>query len=505
MKKILFLALLHVLFQSAYAQHDHRGHSHGTKKDTVVKQQDTKNTKAAKTKSADAAHDHTSHPHPTDTVPAKKQQQTAQHNHGGNNHGTHGHDDAAHTMSHAFSLHLPMNRNGSGTGWLPDNSPMYGYMAHKKDWMFMVHGNLFLRYNKQDLLNTGSRGNSKFDAPNWAMLMGQKAVGRKGLFRFSTMLSLDPLIAGGEGYPLLFQTGETHQGKPLVDRQHPHDFFSEVSIGYSHALSPKSDVFLYLGYPGEPALGPVAFMHRPSALPNPDATLTHHWTDATHITFGVATLGFRHGRFKVEASSFTGREPDEQRYNFDRPRFDSWSGRLSFNPSDRWAMQVSHGYLKEPEPLHPGEDVQRTTASLHYSARGYGSTFLNLTALWGVNRKGHHGGEHGALLEGAYNSRKWSPYARYEWVQKSSEELQFTLTEAGHHNLFPVHAFTAGLNYDLLQFRNTRLAAGGHLTFFSPDQRLSSVYGQNPLGGQVYLRIYPGVMGAREGAFFLPY
>ncbi len=166
------------------------------------------------------------------------------------------------------------------------------------------------------------------------------------------MFSLDPITAGGEGYPLLFQTGESYKNQPLVDRQHPHDLFSELSVSYSQALSSKSDVFAYVGYPGEPALGPAAYIHRPSGFFNPDAPLTHHWVDATHITFGVATLGVRYGNVKIEGYSFTGREPDENRYDFDKPLFDSWSGRLSYNLTASWALQASHGFIKQPELLH---------------------------------------------------------------------------------------------------------------------------------------------------------
>src|SRR3546814_18188135 len=127
--------------------------------------------------------------------------------------------------------------NCSGTGWLPDASPMYGYMVHAPKWMFMFHGNVFLRYNDQDITGKGSRGDNEFDAPNWLMGMGQRRVGEKGLFRFSAMFSLDELIGGGNGYPLLFQSGETFHGQPLVDRQHPHDFISELSVGYQHRFS----------------------------------------------------------------------------------------------------------------------------------------------------------------------------------------------------------------------------------------------------------------------------
>ncbi|MDQ2753348.1 MAG: DUF3347 domain-containing protein, partial [Bacteroidota bacterium] len=167
-------------------------------------------------------------------------------------------------MSHSFSLNLPMSRNGSGTGWSPDAAPMYGTMYHSKKWMYMLHYNLFIRYNKQDVSDKGSRGGEMVDAPNWLMFMGQRKVGERGLFRFSTMFSLDALITGQKGYPLLFQSGESAHGVPLVDRQHPHDLFSELSVAYTYAFSKKADVFAYVGYPGEPALGPVAFMHRAS-------------------------------------------------------------------------------------------------------------------------------------------------------------------------------------------------------------------------------------------------
>lgn len=506
MMRTIVLALA-VLFTTTTAMAQHEGHTHGPKKDTVKKAAPKAPAKAADKKAAPVQkqpkaveESHHLHQHGADTVKPKADAHAA-HDHGAMEQDDH----AAHNMSHAFSRNLSMNRNGSGTGWLPDNAPMYGYMFHSKKWMYMVHGNLFLRYNKQDLLDKGSRGDAQFDAPNWAMAMGQRPVGSKGLFRFSTMVSLDAVVMGGEGYPLLFQTGETYKGQPLIDRQHPHDLFSELSVGYTHALSPKSDVFLYVGYPGEPALGPVAFMHRPSALNNPDAPLSHHWVDATHITFGVATLGVRYGNWKLEGSSFTGREPDENRYDFDKPRFDSWSGRLSFNPSAKWALQVSHGFLKEPEELHPGEDVHRTTASATFSSRGFGNEFVNFTGLWGMNKTAHHDAEHAALLEGSYVQRRVGLYGRYEWVQKSVEELGLSEAEYGHGAIFPVHAFTAGASYDLFSIGKTKVAGGGQFTFYGPDERLAPLYGQNPLAAQVYLRIYPGAMGRKAGSLFLPY
>jgi len=161
-------------------------------------------------------------------------------------------DSGTAPMTHAYSLNLPMNRNGSGTGWLTDKSPIYAYMIHSRKWMFMVHGNIFIRYNQQDIGDKGARGNSKIDAPNWFMAMGQRRVGQKGLFHFNTMFSLDALF-GANGYPLLFQTGESYKGQPLIDRQHPHDLFSELSVSYARSFTKDIDAFVYFGYPGEPA------------------------------------------------------------------------------------------------------------------------------------------------------------------------------------------------------------------------------------------------------------
>ena len=401
-------------------------------------------------------------------------------------------------MSSAYSLYLPMTRNGSGTSWQPDASYLYGQMIRARNWVFMVSGDIFLRYNKQDVLSTGTRGAEKYDAPDMLMFMGQRKVGDYGRFHFNTMFSTDALIAGGDGYPLLFQTGESWQGKPLVDRQHPHDLFSELSASYAQAFSPKIDAYVYVGYPGEPALGPVTFMHRLSGMFNPDAPLGHHWSDATHITFGVATLGVRYGKFKIEASSFTGREPDEQRLGFDKPRFDSRSARLSFNPTYNWAIQVSQGFIKSPEALHPNEDITRTTASATYT-RSLGKwRYITGTALWGQNRIKSSGLlSNSALAEGTLKLNKKIVYARYEWVQKTALELNL---DPWYYNLnrnYNINAFTLGASYELFTLLRVTTAIGAQATVYLPTAELNSVYGNTPIGAEVYLHLYPRMMNTR--------
>jgi hypothetical protein len=398
-------------------------------------------------------------------------------------------------MTHSYSLNLPMNRNASGTGWLPDRSPMYGYMWHSNKWMFMAHGNIVLRYNTQDLTSKGSRGDAEFDAPNWFMFMGQRRVGSRGLLHVSSMLSFDALF-GGDGYPLLFQTGELYQGTPLIDRQHPHDLFSELSVGYTHSFSPETDMFAYFGYPGEPALGPTAFMHRPSAANNPDAPLGHHWQDATHIVFGVATVGIRYRIFKLDVSLFTGREPDEKRYDFDKPTFDSYSARLTVNPAPSLTLQASQAYIVSPEASHPEDNVRRTTASVtHINEMPGDNRFLSSTVAWGFNDGEHHD-EHSFLLESNLQLDRFAAYGRYEYVQKSSGELG--LTQFDEEALWNINAFTFGANYVIVRRWKTNFSLGaqGSVSMAPPD--LDGTYGNNPFSDEIYLRVSPTLMRTRK-------
>lgn len=395
-------------------------------------------------------------------------------------------------MSHAYSRNLPMSRNGSGTSWMPDASPTYMYMKMKDKSMFMLHGNIFLRYTKQDLFDKGSRGDDHFDAPDWFMGMYNRLVGKKGLFNATAMISFDPFLVGEGGYPLLFQTGESYQGKKLVDRQHPHDLFSGLSIGYTQMLSKDADVIFYFGYPGEPALGPPAFMHRISTMDNPDAPIGHHWQDATHITFGVGTLGFRYKNFKIESSIFAGREPDENRYDFDHMRFDSYSYRLSLNPSQNWAIQFSQGFIHSPESLEPEINVTRTTASVIYSKwlnKRY--DYFTQSLIWGLNHSNNDITEHSLLYEGDVHLDKQAIYYRYEFVQKSADELDLATIPLGTN--FNINAFTLGDNYTFYSFSYADLAAGIQATVNFTPKDLQSLYGRTPLAGEIYLQLKPHI------------
>jgi hypothetical protein len=256
----------------------------------------------------------------------------------------------------------PATRESSGTAWQPDTSEHVGLMSMSGDWTLMAHGVLNLVYDRQG----GPRGDDKAFVSGMLMGMAQHPLGN-GTLQFKAMVSPDPLM-GPSGYPLLLASGETANGVDrLIDRQHPHDFFMELSASVSQNIGPKSSVFVYAGLPGEPAFGPPAFMHREAILDSPEAPISHHWLDSTHISFGVVTAGAVLDRVKLELSRFNGREPDQYRWNIETGPLDSTAIRLSWNPTRTLALQGSWGHFKDPEQLEPGVDQKRWSASALYA------------------------------------------------------------------------------------------------------------------------------------------
>jgi hypothetical protein len=387
--------------------------------------------------------------------------------------------------------HVAMERDGSGTSWLPDESPIYADHRPLGDWMLMTHGGIFLGYANQDVARVGTRGETAFSAPNWFMAMLSGSAGEQGKVMIRGMFSLDRLTEGGNGYPLLFQTGEVWQGEPLIDRQHPHDLFAELAVAYSHTLGKEAALFGYLGYPGEPALGPPAFMHRPSSLNIADSPLSHHWQDATHITFGVFTAGLQLGILKVDGSIFTGREPDDNRYDFDRPRFDSYSGRLSLNPTQRLAMQISHGFLRSPEALEPETDISRTTASLLYHDRIAQDRYWTSSIIWGANKPEAHELQNSFLIESDFQYGGGSVFGRAELVQKELKELGI---ETAEEEVAWVKSITLGFSKDIATFGLLDLSAGVQGSLYGVEEILQPSYGTTPFSIELFIHVRPTLM-----------
>lgn len=391
---------------------------------------------------------------------------------------------------------ISMGQMGSGTSWQPSTTPMYMWYKTVNGWLLFFHGDMKLGVNSQG----GPRGATRVESQNWIMPMAFRRVGR-GTLQLRGMFSLEPLTfpAGGSGE--LFQTGETYKGQPIIDAQHPHDLFMELSATYTLPVGEKGTWFTYAGFPGEPALGPTAFMHRWSASENPAAPLTHHLQDSTHISFGVLTTGFTYRWFKLEGSLFNGREPGENRYNFEFNPWNSRSVRLSFAPNNNWAMQVSYGLLKNPEALEPG-DTRRMTASVSYNkrfARGNWASSL----IWGRNRE-EHADElfhlNGYTAESTLNflDRNYV-YTRLELVDKKDllrhDDLhRLGFPENGPHPQFRIGAYTFGYARDVWNTEKISMAVGSDVTFYSKPAMLDELYGRNPTSYHFFIRLRPNRM-----------
>jgi len=372
---------------------------------------------------------------------------------------------------------------GSGTSRLPAaEGPMRGYMVQAGEWMLMAHGYAWGVATDQG----GPRGKSEAFVQSMAMLMADRDLGNRFHIQLRTMNSLEPLM-GARGYTNLFATGELANDRPLVDRQHPHDLFMELAAKVDYRLGNGNTVFLYGGPVGEPALGPSAFMHRGSARYQPMSPITHHWFDSTHITYGVVTAGYATPAFQLEVSAFKGREPDEHRWNIETPRLDSWSVRGTWTPSPFWAVQVSHGRLKKPEAQHPGEDENRSTASVQYARGGLATTFA-------YSLKDRVPGEKlsAFLAEATYElTPRHAVFGRLENV--ANDELFPDEGDPLHDRKFRVTKAEVGYAYRVPIVGPLGLALGGTVAAYAKPEALEAAYGKTPVSWTLFSKLAVGL------------
>ena len=493
LRRLLIVALL-ILSAAASREAAAQHHEHGQPQPTpAVKPSPTPAATPAPKAPPAQTHTHGQTPTPTPTPEAGA---------GHDAHTQHGTEaQPGEHDAHGAGGEAGENRDASGTSWQPASTP--AHMIHKKagDWTLMFHGEARLGVNAQG----GPRGVTKFESQNWFMPMATRQVGR-GTLELRGMFSAEPLTYSGQGSPQLFQTGEVYQGRPIVDAQHPHDLLMELSARYTLPLGERGSWFTYFGYPGEPALGPVAFMHRASASENPSAPLSHHLQDSTHIAFGVFTTGFTYRWLKVEGSVFNGREPDDDRYGFEAGPWNSRSVRVSVAPNRNWVFQYSYGFLKDPELLHEG-DTHRQTASVQYNRplrRGnWAAAFI-----WGRNRE-QHGDEsfrlNGYVLESTLNflDRNYL-YTRLELADRRDILSEEDLARLGFHEhahpQFRVGAYTFGYVRDIYESDSFKLGLGGDTTLYSKPEILDTVYGRNPVSFKAFLRIRLGGGGGGDHA-----
>lgn len=376
----------------------------------------------------------------------------------------------------------------SGTDVEANSTPSQMFMRQAGSWTLMFHGEFFLN----ELQQTGPRGGNKFFSTNWFMPMAQRKLGH-GTLTLRTMLSLEPATVTGERYPELFQQGETAYGRPIVDGQHPHNFFMEVAGMYDYQIGEKTVLSFYVAPVGDPALGPPAYPHRASASEDPTAPLGHHLQDSTHISDGVATAGITYRSFRIEASGFHGREPGEFRWDIDSGRIDSWSARATVNPRQNWSFQYSIAQLASPEALSPGEDIRRMTASLIYNRPLRNGNWASML-LWGRNqslRDGNVGNSY--LLESTVHFlNKNNIWTRIENVDRTNELLlgeSFLPPGFVERYFARVQAYTAGYDREIGHIPHLSTAVGAQFTWYGVPLLLQSTYGAHPVGAIVFLRV----------------
>ena len=368
---------------------------------------------------------------------------------------------------------------GSGTARLPGaEGMMHGLHLTPGDWMVMLHGYAWGTYSNQG----GPRGDEQAFVTSMAMVEASRGLGGDTRLQLRGMFSLDPLI-GKRGYPNLFATGETANRVPLVDRQHPHDLFMELSARIDTPLADGVTGFLYGGPVAEPALGPSAFMHRRSAKLNPEAPITHHWFDSTHITFGVVTAGLAGAHWQVEASAFRGREPDEARYDIETPRLDSWSFRTTWTPSPHWAVSLSHGFLKEPEAQHPSENERRTIATIAYA-----DDALAVTGGYAIKETDGHA-THAGFAEANWDiTPHHALFGRVESVE--NPEL-FIAPSPLAGPAYRVTKATLGYGYTI-PMGAFGLTLGGSASLYAKPAALEAAYGRDPKSFTLFAKLALG-------------
>jgi hypothetical protein len=390
-------------------------------------------------------------------------------------------------------LGLGHERWASGTAWQPDATPIYAYHLMAGDWMVMFHWNVLAGYDAQG----SDRGDRMVMSTNWVMGMAMHDLGG-GQLALRTMLSLEPLTTTLRGYPLLLQSGESYHGESLHDRQHPHDLFMEVAAIYQREVSSDLAFLLYLAPSGEPALGPPGFPHRLSAMVNPLAPIGHHWQDSTHISFGVVSAGLYTRRIKLDGSWFNGREPDEHRYGFDVRRPDSWCGRLTVNPTERWTLQASYGFLPAPEAEEPDHSLHRVTASVSFDDRLGNAGNAAVLLAWGRNVTPGHGHGDSVLGEGTIDlDGHHVLFGRAEYVEKTAHDL--AVAPGSDDVRFAVGQLGLGYLYRLGPLLGVVPGLGATGAIGLLDADLRPAYGtRTPLGGMIFLALQPPPLGGHH-------
>lgn len=364
--------------------------------------------------------------------------------------------------------------------------------------MWMLHGNAFL----VQTLAEGPRGRSEFAVPN--MIMGDvgSTVGERHYLNVNLMMTFEKWTFPKRGYPELLQIGE-HDGEdqPYIDAQHPHSspimgltLSDTIRIGEG-----KDHLRIFFAPRGQPTDGPIAFMHRPTGMVNPDAPLGHHvGQDVAHITSTVFGASLALGRTRVEASTFNGAEPESTKVDLPLGKLNSYSARLIYKFSQDWSAMVSAAQLKDPEPHDPDiTKVERYSASLYGQHQMSSGWMFHNTTIFGLVNFYDRISALRSVLHEFWLHQKDVPHnfwGRVEFVERAPAQLGIL---GNANSLGPkwVTALTAGYTHDLRHFNFGTVGLGTSITKNFIPSEFENSYGGDPISGRIFIQLSGMGMG----------
>lgn len=370
-------------------------------------------------------------------------------------------------------------------------------MAGMPMGMWMAHGNAFL----VQTIAEGPRGRNRFAVPNMIMADAGHTVGDRHYLNANLMLTFERWTFPKGGHPELLQIGERDEDdRPYIDGQHPHSSpIMGLTLSDTIRLGEGKDhLKLFFAPRGQATEGPIAFMHRPSGMVNPDAPLGHHiGQDVSHITSTVFGASLALGRARIEASTFYGREPEPSHVDLPLGTPNSYAGRLIYEFSDDVQAMASAAHVKEPEPHDPDlEKIYRYSASL-YSRHDLSSGWmLHHAFVFGFTNFYDNASALRSFLDEfwIHSDSNHNFWGRVEFVERTPSELAISVT-SGTNDPRWVTALTAGYTYDLLKFEGSKLGAGASITKNFLPSEFRGAYGGDPWSGRIFIQLSGMKMG----------
>jgi hypothetical protein len=260
-----------------------------------------------------------------------------------------------------------------------------------------------------------------------------------------------------------------------------------LAATYSLPLSPGSSVFGYMGLPGEPAYGPPAsYMQRFSSMENPDTPFASNWLESSNANSNVVTVGYVWRNVKVEGSAFSRREGEQKRHKPEWYKRDSYSKRLSFNPTPNWALQVSRGHLSTLDQLEPDRYIRRTTISATYN-RVFSDVNWQTTLAWGRSSRTQRESTNGYLIESTLKLRNLHAFfGRLEQV--GSDDL-LREDQSVNRREFKMNKVTLGYVYDVRPRGPVKYDVGALVSRHLVPSGMTPAYGEDPTSYMMFVRL----------------